>query len=41
LTVKYTTEDLEGDKFEASDPESPFKGKSVDECSALLTRLAE
>jgi hypothetical protein len=41
LTVKYTTGDLEGDKFEASDPESPFKGKSTDECSALLTRLAE
>jgi hypothetical protein len=30
-----------GDKFEASSPESPFKGKTLAECSALLQRLAE
>lgn len=41
MTVKYTTEDLEDHEFEASDPESPFKDQSADECSALLTRLAE
>jgi hypothetical protein len=41
LTFKHTAPDLVSDKFEASSPESPFKGKNVAECSALLKRLAE
>jgi hypothetical protein len=41
LTFKHTAPDLEGDKFEASSPDSPFRGKNVAECSALLKRLAE
>jgi hypothetical protein len=31
LTFKHTAPDLEGDKFEASSPDSPFKGKNVAE----------
>jgi hypothetical protein len=41
LTFKHTAPHLASDKFEASSPESPFKGKSLAECAALLERLAE
>jgi hypothetical protein len=41
LTYKYTAPDVTGDKFEASSPGSPFKGKNIAECSTLLKRLAE
>lgn len=41
LTFKHTVPHQAGDKFEASSPNSPFKGKSVKECSALLKQLSE
>jgi hypothetical protein len=41
LTFKHTAPHLASDKFEASAPDSPFKGKTLAECAALLERLAE
>lgn len=32
---------MAGDEFEASSPDSPFRGKNAKECSALLGRLVE
>jgi hypothetical protein len=41
LTHKHTAPHLSTSHFTASSPDSPFKGKSATECSALLKRVAE